>query len=182
MAQLEIGDLRRRIVERGVKVRASELVRHPLNPNAHPERQQETVAGSMQTLGILRDPLVYRLPDGRYGLVDGHLRSDLLGERVIEVDVTDLTEAEARLALRLLDGTVRQAETDAANLDALLTSLRSDFDAGDLISDDRLDALIGAVGEDGNGLLPETDPDEVPPENEVPARCQPGDLWELPAG
>lgn len=105
------------------KVRASSIVRNPKNFRTHPEYQQQAVATILDRIGFVGKLLVRELPDGRFELIDGHLRSDLMGEDEVEVIVTDLTEAEADELLAVYDKTAALAIPDHDKLRDLLAGL-----------------------------------------------------------
>jgi hypothetical protein len=104
--------IRKRIIGH-TEVRAGDLVPHPMNFHRHPESQQAALADSLAELGDIRSLLGYRLPDGRIQLIDGHLRRDLDPDRLVTVELVDLTPDEAAKALLTLDPLAALAETDA---------------------------------------------------------------------
>lgn len=110
--------VRNRIVGHA-QVRAGDLVPHPLNYRRHPDSQRAALADSLVELGDIRSLLGYRLPDGRIQLIDGHLRRDLDPDRLVTVELVDLSEAEAAKALLTLDPMAALAETDQQALHAL---------------------------------------------------------------
>ena len=97
-----------------VKVRAGDLVPHPLNFHEHPSDQREALAASYEEIGFARSLLAYELPDGRYQLIDGHLRASMDPDMLVDLEVLDVTEEEARQLLLTLDPLVRLAQTNAA--------------------------------------------------------------------
>ena len=60
-------------IKRHVKIKASELVPHELNPRTHPEQQRQALQALYDEIGFARSLLAYELPDGRLKLIDGHL-------------------------------------------------------------------------------------------------------------
>ncbi|MFQ3650344.1 MAG: hypothetical protein SNJ75_08435, partial [Gemmataceae bacterium] len=76
--------IRNRIV-RHVRMRAGDLIPHPLNPRRHPEAQRHALQAIYAEVGFARSLLAYERPDGRLQLLDGHLRQRLTPE--MEVDV-----------------------------------------------------------------------------------------------
>jgi hypothetical protein len=54
--------------------------------------------------------LAYELADGRLKLIDGHLRRDLDPDMVVDVEVLDVTEEEARKLLLTIDPLASLAE------------------------------------------------------------------------
>ncbi len=85
------------------RVRAGDLVPHELNYRLHPEAQRAALEALYRTIGFARSLLAYPLPDGRLKLIDGHLRRDLHPDQVVDVEVLDVSDAEARTLLLSLD-------------------------------------------------------------------------------
>jgi hypothetical protein len=77
-------------------------------------------------VGFARSLLAYELPDGRLKLIDGHLRRELDPDLVVDVEVLDVTEAEARKLLLSIDSLAGLAETDAATVEQLAAQCRAD--------------------------------------------------------
>jgi ParB-like chromosome segregation protein Spo0J len=111
-----------------VRVRAGDLVPHELNPRRHTEAQRATLAALYAEIGFARSLLAYELPDGRLKLIDGHLRQDLTPDLEVDVEVLDVSDAEARALLLSLDPLAQLADYDHTALDRLraLTSTSSD--------------------------------------------------------
>jgi ParB-like chromosome segregation protein Spo0J len=81
---------RDRIV-RYATVRAGDLVPHPRNWRGPDDPDQtEAVRASMTEVGQVVPLCVYQLPEGKLGLIDGHLRAGLNPEAPVAVAVTDL--------------------------------------------------------------------------------------------
>jgi hypothetical protein len=93
------------------RVRAGDLVPHEWNFRTHPEGQRAALAALYQEVGFARSLLAYELPDGRLKLLDGHLRRDLDPDMEVEVEVLDVTEAEARTLLLSIDPLAALAQT-----------------------------------------------------------------------
>lgn len=102
--------IRNRIKEHR-RVRAGDLVPHELNFRSHPELQRAALESLYHDIGFARSLLAYELPDGRLKLLDGHLRRDLTPDMEVDVEVLDLTDAEARTLLLSLDPLAALAET-----------------------------------------------------------------------
>jgi hypothetical protein len=95
-------DIRNRI--RGHRrVRAGDLLPHELNYRLHPQAQRAALEALYRTLGFARSLLAFELPDGRLKLIDGHLRRSMHPDQEVEVEIVDLSEAEARVLLLSLD-------------------------------------------------------------------------------
>ena len=117
-------------------VPANELVPSPENWRTHPEAQREALRGVLAEVGVADAVLARELDDGRLMLIDGHLRTEEMGEQPIPVLVLDVNEAEARKLLLTLDPLAAMAEADAAKLDALMRQVETGSEAvADLITD-----------------------------------------------
>ena len=101
------------------RVRAGDLVPHELNFRTHPPSQRQALAALYQEVGFARSLLAYELPDGRLKLLDGHLRRDLDPDMVVDVEVLDVREDEARKLLLSIDPLAALAGTDAQALASL---------------------------------------------------------------
>src|SRR4051812_35222189 len=93
------------------RIRAGNLVPHEWNYRTHPEHQRAALQALYQEVGFARSLLAYELPDGRLKLLDGHLRRDLDPDMEVDVEILDVTEAEARALLLSLDPLAALAET-----------------------------------------------------------------------
>ncbi len=111
---------------RHVHVRAGELIPHELNPRVHPEAQKAALAALYDEIGFARSLLAYELPDGRLKLIDGHLRAAMDPEQILDVEVLDVNDAEARALLLAIDPLAQLAEYDAETLTALRTVAEQD--------------------------------------------------------
>jgi len=94
------------------KVRFGDLVPHELNPRTHSEAQRAVLAELYQEIGFARSLLAYELPDGRLKLIDGHLRRDLTPDEILDVEVLEVSDAEARALLLAIDPLAELAGTD----------------------------------------------------------------------
>src|SRR5919197_946561 len=99
---MDLSTIRYRI-RRHVRVRAGDLVPHELNARLHPQTQRRALSALYEEVGFARSLLAYELPDGRLKLIDGHLRKDLDPNMLVEVEVLDVTEEEARTLLLSID-------------------------------------------------------------------------------
>ena len=101
------------------RVRAGDLLPHELNFREHPELQRAALQALYREVGFARSLLAYELPDGRLKLIDGHLRRELDPEQEVEVEVLDVTDAEARALLLSIDPLAALAETQQQLCDRL---------------------------------------------------------------
>ena len=53
--------------------------------------------------GFARSLLAYETSDGKLNLIDGHLRRDMDPEMLVDVEILDLTDEEARVLLLSID-------------------------------------------------------------------------------
>ena len=107
-------------IKRHARVRAGDLVPHEHNSRIHPEMQRRALLDLYDEVGFARSLLAYELPDGRLKLIDGHLRQQIDPDMMVEVEVLDVDDAEARKLLLSLDPMSALAGYD----DAVLTRLR----------------------------------------------------------
>jgi hypothetical protein len=112
-----------------VRVKAGSLVPHELNPRRHPDAQRELLVSLYEEIGFARSLLAYELPDGRLKLIDGHLRAGLDPDQDVDVEVLDVTDAEARALILSIDPLAQLAQYDNARLDALRQVTQTDCDA-----------------------------------------------------
>ncbi|MCI0642782.1 MAG: hypothetical protein L0Y70_27185, partial [Gemmataceae bacterium] len=90
--------MRNRILKH-LRVRAGDLVPHELNPRVHTDAQRRALQLLYDEIGFARSLLAYQLPDGRLKLIDGHLRADMTPDEELDVEVLDVSDAEARALL-----------------------------------------------------------------------------------
>jgi DNA modification methylase len=76
------------------------------------------------------DALIGRiLPDGKIGLIDGHLRKSATPKMEVPVLIVDLNDEEADKLLLTLDPLAKMAEADQQKVMALLETVRTDSQA-----------------------------------------------------
>lgn len=119
---------RNRIV-RHVRVRAGDLVPHELNPRMHSAAQRRALEMLYAEIGFARSLLAYTLPDGRLKLIDGHLRAEMNPEQEVEVEVLDVSDAEARALLLAIDPLAQLAGYDGELLAELRRQTEGDSEA-----------------------------------------------------
>jgi len=111
--------------------------------------------GILDELGYADALLARTLPDGRLGLVDGHLRQSLDANQEVPVLVLDLDEDEALKLMTVLDPLAAMAVANNDALTSLLQEVETDSEA--------LQAMLdGLAGENGIGGEPEA-PDDAEP-------------------
>jgi len=113
-------------IKRHVAVRAGDLVPHEMNPRLHTDAQRAALAALYDEVGFARSLLAYELPDGRLKLIDGHLRASMDPEQVVEVEVLDVTDTEARKLLLALDPLALMAGYEAGTLSELRAMVEPD--------------------------------------------------------
>src|SRR4051794_35154847 len=91
--------------------RAGDLIPHELNFRLHPEVQKEALQSLYREVGFAPSLLAYELPNGRLKLLDGHLRRDLDPDMLVDVEVLDVNDDEARALLLSIDPLAALAET-----------------------------------------------------------------------
>jgi hypothetical protein len=108
------------------RVRAGELVPHESNWRLHPARQRDALAALYDEVGFARSLLAYELPDGRLKLIDGHLRRNLDPDMLVDVEVLDVNDDEARMLLLSIDSLAGLAETKPEAAKELVARCQSD--------------------------------------------------------
>ena len=103
---------------------ADQFTANPLNYRKHPQRQRDGINASLRELGWI-DVAIENVTTGN--LIDGHERvwQALPKNEDVPYIQVNLTEAEERLALAVLDPLTNMAETDAAILDDLLREVNT---------------------------------------------------------
>lgn len=161
-----------------VKVLVADLVANGANYRIHSDAQHKALTGTVEAIGWYGAPDVRQLADGRYELIDGHMRRqwllDQYGEGAeIEVNVTDLTEEEARIALATKDPLTAMATQDAGQLEDLLNSIKSQSGQVDAFlaelaavnSVELIDQMAKDTLPEPEDTLPEPEDDSDGPEN-----------------
>jgi hypothetical protein len=103
--------IRNRIKEHR-RVRAGDLIPHEQNWRNHPDAQREALKALYAEVGFARSLLAYELPDGRLKLIDGHLRRELDPDMLVDVEILNVDDAEARKLLLSMDSVAALAEAD----------------------------------------------------------------------
>ena len=125
------------------RVPASQIQPHPENWRIHPQSQQTALQGVLEQVGIADAVLAYEPSPGELVLIDGHLRRETLGDTVVPVLVTDLSEDEARLILATHDPLAEMAVQD----DQMMRDLLERIEAGNDDVDNLLEQLATDSGQ-----------------------------------
>jgi hypothetical protein len=120
-------------------------------------------------VGIADAVIARQLEDGSLMLLDGHLRTETLGDQMVPVLVLDVDEAEGDKILATLDPLAALAETNAANLDALLRGIDTGSEALSKMLADLADeaGLYQSESKDAPEDFPEVD-ESIETEHECP--------------
>lgn len=158
------------------KVRVADLEDAPWNFRTHPKEQADALDGAIEEIGFYSYPDVYITAEGKLRLCDGHLRKERLlanhGPNVeIEVNVTDFTEAEAKMATLTKDPLAALAGQSETAMKALMEQVETGNDA--------LQKMFDDMAANGSGVPVNTPKKKqrrffIPPEIElaVAAYCQ----------
>ena len=153
------------------RVRAADLKPHPRNPRTHSAAQRAALNAILAEVGLARSVLAYVAdadkPLGEAApltLIDGHLRKTELHDAEVEVEVLDVTDAEAEKLLLTLDPLTLLAGYDEEALDRLRRSVQTE-------SND-LAALWHSIAEEDAAVLDalrrQGAPEKRRPREEVP--------------
>lgn len=118
---------RDRIVEH-VRLKASDLLGHELNPRRHGAFQKRALEAIGREVGLARSLLGYRDEGGKIRLIDGHLRKEVLGQGEVWVEVLDVSETEARKLLLSMDPLAALAESEIDALETLRSLVQTEED------------------------------------------------------
>jgi len=158
--------VRNRIV-RHVRVRAGDLVPHELNPRVHSEAQRRALEAIYEEIGFARSLLAYPLADGRLKLIDGHLRASMNPDQQVDVEVLDVSDAEARALLLAIDPLAQLAGYDSDTLDRLRQSVENDSAAIKSLWD-----VLQAASERTKTAVRRKDADTLPEQYFVLIECE----------
>lgn len=122
---IKVMSIRNRILDHR-RVRAGDLVPHESNWRLHPSEQREALEAILAEVGFARSLLAYQLPDGRLKLIDGHLRREMHPDEIVDVEVLDVDDADARKLLLSLDSMAALATADADVVESLRRQTTTD--------------------------------------------------------
>jgi hypothetical protein len=108
------------------RVKASDLLPNPKNWRRHPKEQSAAMRALLSEIGYAGALLARELPDGQLQLIDGHLRLETTPKAMVPVLVLDVTEAEADKILLTFDPISALAQADRAQLEVLLSTVRTE--------------------------------------------------------
>lgn len=108
------------------RVRADDLLPHPLNWRTHSRHQQSVLRGLLGEVGMAGALLARELSDGSLQLIDGHLRAETARSAIVPVLVLDLSDEEAEKVLLTHDPLAALAGTDGKKLSELLERVHSE--------------------------------------------------------
>jgi hypothetical protein len=135
-------------------VQAKELIANPHNWRTHGEHQSAAMKGILNEVGWVDALLVREDEEGRYQIIDGHLRATQDPDGMVPILVLDVTEAEATKILLTFDPIGAMAGVNTVELNTLVEDV--DFESATLrkLLDDMLlnapesDIIGGGSGSD----------------------------------
>ncbi len=119
--------------EKGFKDRIKELIRidpeqiedNPKNWRHHSPQQAAELKKVLAEIGIADVAIVYPVGNGKYRLIDGHLRRKTIRQKIPAI-VLDVNEKEADKLLLSLDPIASMAQAIESRLDSLIESVDPD--------------------------------------------------------
>lgn len=122
----DLSQVRNRIIGH-VELLPSEILDHPGQAWDHPTAQANALVGILEEVGIVDEILIYKSEraGGKYVTPDGHLRKSLDPQKPWPCTILDLSDEEADYVLATKDPVGMMKQTNAAALDALLSSVSS---------------------------------------------------------
>ena len=157
------------------RVPASDLIPNARNWRTHPQAQQDALRGVLAEIGIADAVLAREDEQGNLCLIDGHLRTETLGNEIVPVLILDVDEVEADKILLTLDPLAAMAEADNARLRELMEEFDTSSPALQQMMADLAEEFGVLDGDQPSGEIIE---DEVPDPPPDPI-TKPGDLWLL---
>ena len=112
-----------------IRIRARDLVPNKKNWRRHPQAQAEALRGLLGEIGYADVIIVRQLPNGKYEIIDGHLRVEITPDAMVPVIVLDVTEEEADKLLLTLDPLAAMAESNTERMVELIKTVRTDNEA-----------------------------------------------------
>lgn len=141
------------------RIRAGDLVPDENNWRRHSDKQRRSLRFMLETVGLAGAVLARKLEDGRFKLIDGHLRADMGDDLVLNVLECDVNEREAAELLATIDPIGAMADTDGEALNRQLAMFDS---AGNPAVEQFLDGVRAVMGvADGTGHFDATKLDDA---------------------
>ena len=131
------------------RVPASQLAPNPKNWRLHPISQQNALRGLLSEIGISAAAIAVERPEGLV-LIDGHLRSEIVGDETIPVLIVDLNDDEADKLLTTFDSVSNLATADPEKLEQLLGEISTKSDA--------VQAMLDKMASDNGITAPDFSP------------------------
>jgi len=119
-------EFRIRIKEHKV-VCALELQPNKKNPRRHPAHQSSALRRLLDQVGFVDEIKVVELPDGKYKIVDGHLRTGVAEDALVPIAVLDLTAEEVDFVISSLDPIGAMAKTDPDAMSELVKGQSKEY-------------------------------------------------------
>ena len=149
------------------RVRGDELLPNPRNWRSHPPQQQKALRGVLSEVGYADALIVRELDDGRYELIDGHLRAETTPDMLVPVLVVDLSAEEADKLLAVHDPLAAMAEVNLSMLTDLLQSVETQSEAVQSM----LDNLVKSAGGQHDSAASDLPEVELPTVYQVLVEC-----------
>lgn len=136
------------------RMRVGDVLPHPMNPKIHPEKQNAPLRSLLETVGKLDDLKAFYSAEhgGKLMFFDGHGRQSLNPSEEWDIDIYDLTDDEARLAIASFDPIGWEAEQSRERLSLLLQEVST--------GDAELQKLITGIAEK-TGVIPPQSADDL---------------------
>lgn len=115
-------------IDRGIKIKRSQLKNNNYNPNKTTDRQQEAIKESLNNYGQLTAVLVRPDPEDSesYIIIDGEHRSQILTEEIYVDVVHGLTEIDAKKLTVIMNET--RGDADKIELAQLLAQINNELE------------------------------------------------------
>jgi DNA modification methylase len=152
------------------------LIANPKNWRRHPKSQADALRGILREIGFADALLVRELPNGKFMLLDGHLRATTTPDMLVPTLVLDLSEEEADKLLLTLDPLASLAQADLDQVRQLLSSVTTD--------DEGVRSLLSVIADeyvpDKIELSEDPDP-QIDKADELRKKwnTQPGQVWQV---
>ncbi len=157
------------------KLPASQVLPNPKNWRQHPKKQREAMKSVLVDIGFAGAMLTYRNDDDQLVAIDGHLRREEVGDEVVAVLETDLSQDEADKLLATFDPLAAMATPDTDKLESLLQDIGRESHINDL--------LDGIAKSNKIDLLSDLEEPEAKLDEAAELlkkwKVEPGQIWEI---